>query len=365
MNITFVSTGSKIDVFPPAKGGIEILEFDLINELKKKGNKIQLYASKSEIENSVEIGSGISFDRLHNFLSMYNCWAKRKLVSGEIIHCHYPLTAYPFLGSKPLVYSEHNWYNLAEAKYHKTVFTPLFNFFQSKVYQKADRIIALSSEIQKIIQNKIPEQKDKIVFIPNFVNPEIFVPSKKTENKIVFVGRLDKEKGLDLLIEVLGELKNKFDFELDVIGTGPLRKKLESQAKKEKINCEFFGFVSHNELSHFFSSASIFVLPSFFEVMPVVILEAMSSGCAVIASDAFGVNDQLSQNAGLIFEKGNKKELKQHLISLLSSSQLCSFFGKTAREKVLNEFDVKIIAEKIENLYIEILEERKNKMKIN
>jgi glycosyltransferase involved in cell wall biosynthesis len=364
MNITFVSTGSKIDIFPPTKGGIEILEFELIKELKKRGHEIQLYASKSELENSVEIGSKISFDRMHNFYSMHNCWKKKHLVQGEIIHCHYPLTAYPFLGLKPLVYSEHNWYNLPEAKYHKTFFTPVFSFFQQKVYNKADRIIALSTEIQEIIKKKIPKRKEKVVFIPNFVDSSVFVPEKKNENKIIFVGRLDKEKGISLLIEVLGELKNKFDFELIVLGQGPLRKELELKAVKTGIKFNFFGHINHSELPFFFSYSSVFVLPSFFEVMPVVVLEAMSSGCAVIASDAFGVKNQIdSGKNGFVFEKGSKEQLKEKLAELLSSHSLCSSFGSNAREKVLNEFDVKVIAEKTEKLYREVLEERKVKAK--
>jgi len=360
MNITFISTGSRIDYFPPVQGGIEILEYDLIKELKKRGNKIQLFCSKSSVENSVEIGSPkISFDKIHNFLSMYNCYSKKKLVQGEILHCHYPLTAFPFLDSKPLVYSEHNWYNLPEAKYHKTIFTPMFDFFQNKVYEKADRIIALSSEIQKIIQEKIPKQKDKVVFIPNFTDSAVFIPEKKQSNKIIFAGRLDKEKGLNLLIEVLGELKNNFDFELIILGNGPLKNELELQAKKTGIKFEFLGFVHHNKLHDYFSSSSIFVLPSYFEVMPVVVLEAMSSGCAVIASDAFGINDQIGSGEGLIFRKGNKKELREKLIQLLSSSSLTASLGKKARQKVLNEFDVKVIAEKTEKLYKKVLEEKK------
>ncbi len=362
MKITFVSTGSKIDEFPPSKGGIEILEYDLIKELKKRSHSIQLYSSKSSIENSIEIGSKIPFDRLHNFYSMHNCWTKKKLVSGEIIHCHYPLTAYPFLGLKPLIYSEHNWYNLPQAKFHKTLFTPIFSFFQKKVYKKADRIIALSTEIQEIIQNKIPKQKEKVVFIPNFVDSNEFVPQKKNSNKILFVGRLDKEKNLELLIEVLGELKNKFDFELHAVGEGPERKKLELKAKKTGIKHKFYGFVSHNKLPLFFGSSAVFVLPSLFEVMPVVVLEAMSSECAVIASNAFGIKDQIGSKEGLIFEQENKNELKQHLISVLSSKSLTFSLGKKARQKVLNEFDVKIIAEKTESLYKQVLEEKKNKL---
>ncbi len=360
MKITFISAGSRIDYFPPVKGGIEILEYDLIRELKSKGHEIQLYASKSVLENSVEIGSDISFDRLHNFFSILNCYRKKNLLKGEILHAHYPLTAFPFLG-KPLVYTEHNWYNLPESNLHKTFFTPIFSFFQNKVYRKADRIIALSSEIKEIIQKKVPERKEKVVFIPNFVNSLVFVPQKKEKNHILFVGRLDKEKNLGLLIEVLGELKEKFDFELKIVGDGPLKKKLELQAKKAGIKFNFFGQVKHSELPFFFGSALIFVLPSFFEVMPVVVLEAMSSECAVIASDAFGIKDQIdSGKNGFVFEKGNKQQLKERLLELLSNPSLCSEFGKKAREKVLNEFDSKVIARKLEKVYAEVLEERKN-----
>jgi glycosyltransferase involved in cell wall biosynthesis len=357
MNITFVSTGSRIDCFPPVKGGIEILEFDLIQELKRRGHSVQLFASKSELPDSVAIGSSIPFDRIHNFASMLNCYRKKHLTKGEIIHAHYPLTAFPFL-NKTLIYSEHNWYNLPHAKFHKTPFTSFFNFIQGKVYKKASRIIALSSEIKEIIQRKVPERKEKVIYIPNFVDAKKFFPGKKEANKIVFVGRLDKEKGLHLLIEALAELQNKFDFELNVLGEGPLRKELELKAKNSGIKFNFFGFVMHSEIPFFLASASIFVLPSFFEVMPVSVIEAMSSGCAVIASNAFGVKDLIGKKEGLIFEKGSKVQLKEKLSELLSSASLCNYFGKKAREKVLKEFDVRIISEKTEKLYREALEEK-------
>ncbi|MEW6295830.1 MAG: glycosyltransferase family 4 protein [Candidatus Diapherotrites archaeon] len=357
MKITFVSTGTVIDCFPPKGGGIEVLEFELIKALKRRGHESQLFASHSSISNSVNIGfNWIRNERLHTLTSMLNCHTKKSLVKGQIIHCHYALTAVPFLGLRPLVYTEHNWYNLPGMDFHRTFFTHLFDSAQKKVYDKADRIIALSSEIKKIIQSKVRE-KEKVEFIPNFVNTKIFAPKKKIPNRILFAGRLAKEKGLDLL---LNALKAEKDYELIIAGEGPERKALEQLASRNKIKAKFLGFVPHKELPALFSSASIFVLPSYFEVMPVVILEAMASGCAVIASDAFGIRDQIdNEKNGLIFRKGNARQLKQKIKALLKDEGKARELGRNARHKALKEFDAQIIAGKIESLYREVLEARK------
>jgi len=357
MKITFVSTGTVIDVFPLKGGGIEVLEFELIKALKRKGHEVQLFASHSITPNSVNIGfNWIKNERIHSFTSMLNCHTKKKLVEGQIIHCHYALTAVPFLGLRPLVYTEHNWYNLPGMDFHRTLFTGFFDSAQKKVYEKADRIIALSSEIKKIIKSKVRE-KEKVEFIPNFVNTKIFAPKKKIPNRILFVGRLAKEKGINLL---LNSLKGQKDYELLIAGEGPEKKALEQLASRNEIKAKFLGFVPHNKLPSLFSSASIFVLSSYFEVMPVVVLEAMSSGCAVIASDAFGIRDQIDQEKnGFIFNKGNQEQLKQKINELLKDEGKAKELGRKARHKALKEFDVQIIAGKTELLYKEVLEARK------
>ncbi|MFH1544988.1 MAG: glycosyltransferase family 4 protein [archaeon] len=353
MKISFISNGSVIDCFPPFTGGIEALEFDLIKELKRRGNSVQLFASQSTLPNSVNIGfNWIWNERLHNFTSMMNCYFKKRKINGDLIHAHYPLTAIPFLGLKPLIYTEHNWYNLPGMDFHRTFFTRFFDSTQKKVYEKADRIIALSSEIKKIIESKT--NPEKVVLIPNFVNTKKFSPSKKIPNRIIFVGRLEKEKGIDLL---LNALKGEKDYELCIIGEGSEKKNLQELASKNKVNATFKGLIPHSALNKEFASASIFVLPSFFEVMPVVVLEALSSGCAVIASDAFGIRDEIeNEKDGLVFKKGNLQQLKEKLNLLLKDENRVKLLGRNAREKALKEFDVQIIAEKTEKLYREVLE---------
>jgi len=174
---------------------------------------------------------------------MMNCYKKRKQLNAEIIHCSHPLTAFPFLGLKPLVYTEHNWYNLKEAKAHRTAFTPIFDLAQARVYKKADRIIAISSEMKRILEKKVEKlcgkaEKRKVIFIPNYIDTSKFVSKKKIHSRILFVGRLAKEKGIDLLLRALEGQK---DYELRIAGEGKERENLERIAKEKKNKRKIFG----------------------------------------------------------------------------------------------------------------------------
>lgn len=353
MKIAFVSTGSLIDFFPPKQGAIESLEHELILQLQKRNHQIQLFASFPKMQNSVSLGTlMIQNQRLHNFYSMINAQLKAKQLDAEIVHAHYPLTALAFLGKKPLIYSEHNWYNLNGMNFHSTPFTPIFNFVQQKVYSKADKIIALCSEMKRyFLEIGIPEEK--IELIPNFVNSQTFKPVKKKKNSILFVGRLEKEKRLDLLLK---SLEGKKDYSLTIAGNGSQKNKLISLSNELKINANFLGFVGRKKIQELFASHSIFVLPSDFEVMSLAVLEAMSSGCAVIASNTFGTKDQIdSEKNGLIFEKGNEKDLSNKLSLLLGNNSFSKKLGSNARKKVLKKFDSRIIAKKIEKVYFDAI----------
>ncbi|MDO8537294.1 MAG: glycosyltransferase family 4 protein [archaeon] len=353
MKIAFVSTGSLIDFFPPKQGAIESLEHELIIQLQKRKHQIQLFASFPKMHNSVSLGTlFIQNHRLHNFYSMINAHLKAKQLDADIVHAHYPLTALPFLGKKPLIYTEHNWYNISGMNFHSTPFTPIFNYAQNKVYSKSDKIIALCTEMkQNLLQQKIPQEK--IELIPNFVNSVEFSSQKKKPNSILFIGRLEKEKRLDLLLKAL---EGKKDYSLTIAGAGSQKNNLMKLADSLNINANFLGFVGRKKAIDLFASHSIFVLPSDFEVMSLAVLEAMSSECAVIASNTFGTQEQIvSEKNGLIFEKGNQNQLSKNLELLLSDEKLASKLGKNARQKVLKEFDSKIVAGKIEKVYESVL----------
>ncbi len=353
MKIALVSNCSPNDVLPPSQGAVEQLVWDLHNALAARGNQVQVFCSRAKIPNAVEIGlEKLKPPQLQSFASMLKCFPASKKLDAEVVHCHHPLSALPFLGKAPLVYTEHNWYNLPGMDFHRTPFTRVFDLAQKKVYAKADAVIALSSEMKKVMEKKVA--KEKIHLIPNYVDTSTFKPGKKNSKRILFAARLDKEKNPLMLLQALEGMK---DFGLKVAGSGPLEKQLKTFAEEKKLNAKFLGAVKHSELAKEFSAAGIFVLPSKFEVMPLAVLEAMSSGCAVIAGNAFGIKDQLDEGVnGFVLKENSAENLREKISLLLSDSKLQKKLGSSARKKVLKEFDVNVVSKKLENLYRSLAE---------
>lgn len=140
-----------------------------------------------------------------------------------------------------------------------------------------------------------PESMAKLVIIPNAVDREIFHPPSAprvgTTARVGTVGRLDKEKGFDVLIEAVRMLKSPRAVEVLIVGEGPERSRLEEQAADLPIN--FLGPLSPGAaVADFLRSLDVFVLPSVFrEGRPNVILEALAIGLPVVATDIEGMTE--------------------------------------------------------------------------
>jgi len=161
------------------------------------------------------------------------------------------------------------------------------------------------------------------------------------ENLLVFVGRLDSHKGLDVLLEALCRLRQAAPHcRCLVVGDGPMRGELSAFAAETGLSSKvmFVGF--QDDVRPYLAAADIFVLPSRTEGLPFTLLEAMSSGLACIATDVGGVREVVSDGEdGLIVPPESPTALGEAIHRLLSDANLRSIFGKRAREKTQSEFD--------------------------
>lgn len=183
----------------------------------------------------------------------------------------------------------------------------------------------------------------------NVINNGILIPPKTTNYKknILFVGRLSKEKGLQTIINRLNNVK---DYEVLVLGEGLLKKELESKYR----NIKFLGF---QKPERYYKTASILVLPSICqENQPLSILEAMSYGLGVIASNIGGIPEQIKHmKTGLLFEPGNEKDFKEKLDYLINNPKEIKRMGKNAREFVKKNFDWNKIVKEYAQVYKETI----------
>ena len=174
----------------------------------------------------------------------------------------------------------------------------------------ADWVFSYGGKITKIIK-ETGVAKKKIIEIPtgidsNWLNTTLEKKSSsKATVKFVFIGRYERRKGIQELNACIEQLPRNEAFEFQFIGPIPISKQLESR----KII--YHGTIMQQEkIRSILQNADVLVCPSYSEGMPNVILEAMASGCAIIATDVGAVSEQVDASNGILIEPGNKPELK-------------------------------------------------------
>ena len=185
------------------------------------------------------------------------------------------------------------------------------------------------------------------------IDPQLFqVSSHQGQGKrLLFVGRLAAFKGLPILLESLKALKKHHpDITLTVVGDGGDRTSLEEMTVDLGLssNVNFVGYKSQAEVRKYFEETDVFVLSSFAEGVPVVLMEAMAAGVPVVATQIAGVNELVENGiSGYIIPPGNPTPLTQSIEELLNNSELRNKFAIAARNKVEQEFNINLEAQKL------------------
>lgn len=171
--------------------------------------------------------------------------------------------------------------------------------------KKADVIVSLGGKLNYILQEKIKVPVQKIREIPigisqDWINPE---PGKSLGmRRFVFIGRFERRKGIEELNDVIQKLLPKYDFEFHLIGPIPEEKKIGN------TNIKYYGIVKETEkIKSLLREMDVLVCPSHSEGMPNVILEGMSSGLAIIATNV-GATELLIQDNGWLITPDELKE---------------------------------------------------------
>ncbi|NDV98284.1 glycosyltransferase [Salipiger sp. PrR002] len=187
------------------------------------------------------------------------------------------------------------------------------------------------------------------------IDPERYAPAAQSGQSLLFVGRLAGVKGVPVLLRALADLAPRYpDLRLRLIGDGPERTALERKAAELGLaECvEFLGYRSQAEVAEALSAADIFVLPSFAEGVPVVLMEAMAAQLPVVTTRIAGVPELVEHGAsGLLVPPGEAGALAAALDSLLSDPDGRRRMGAAGRAKVIAEFDIKTEAAKLSALF--------------
>jgi len=367
MRILYIITKSGV-------GGAQTHVLQLSRYCSSRGDKVLVMAHPGGwLEKELE-KNGIDFypnrffaNRLNPFLALGTMKEIKKVVDDfqpDLISCH--STAAGFWGrlavrnKVPTIFTAHGW-SFTEG-------TPRWRRYPAILAERfaaryADKIICVSDFGRQLaISYKVAEE-EKLAVVHNGVE---LVENKgeKPEGriKIVFIGRLSKQKDPELFLQALNELSEKVRKKVEVliVGDGKKRKKLRKFIKKHRLeeNAKLLGRLERGKIFEILQGAHIFILTSHYEGFPRTILEAMSCGLAVIATDVGGVSEAVDKDCGILVKRGDRKQVVEALTSLIERPELVSAMGKRARQKVEENFSLRKMCEKTYEVYEQVLSSR-------
>ena len=212
-------------------------------------------------------------------------------------------------------------------------------------YDQLDFILVPSKATGRELEQK-GISPSKIRLFPRGVDLERFNPSKRKMKvmrdrfgavngvKVLYVGRISKEKDLGLLVQAFRELsENRKDVELVFVGDGPYLEELRRSAAD--LPCIFTGYLEGEELTAAYASCDLFAFPSGTDTFGNVVLEAQASGLPVIVTDSGGPQENvIDGKTGLIVRAGEVGGLREALDALLGDSLRRKEMGRAARKYV-------------------------------
>jgi len=176
--------------------------------------------------------------------------------------------------------------------YYGTIKKKLKDFITFRMFKLSDKVLFVSKAGYQSYKKRYRIEKEKAGIIYNGINQYLISEGEKVEKNtiespiIIYAGRLEKIKGVDLLIKALS-LMDRETYKLIIVGDGSQRDYLEKLAKKTKVQAEFVGY--RRDVKSWMEKADIFVYPSRSEVFGLSIVEAMASKCICIANNVGGI----------------------------------------------------------------------------
>jgi len=279
----------------------------------------------------------------------------------DLVSCH--STAAGFLGRLAIrnkiltIFTAHGWAFTEGVPFLRKY---LAIFAEKIAARYCSKIICVSENDKQLALKYGIAKPDKLVVIHNGVEiTQINADSKQKDTersiKIVFVGRLAQQKDPLLLLRAFNDLSSelKDKAQIFIIGEGPKRKELEKFIKENKLDkkIKLLGGASREKVFEILKESDIFVLTSNWEGFPRSILEAMSCGLPVIASDVGGVREAVDESCGVLVKREDREGLKRALEKLIKNPSLIKEMGKRAEEKASKEFSLDKMFRETERVY--------------
>lgn len=365
--------------FPPEPGGIGYFVYSLSKKLVEKGHEVTVVTRGSTKRTNRKVVDGINvfeatfFPAYPFHLSIHGFFVNSVLKALEsdmsLVHFHSPVT--PAVHTKlPTIVTVHTTMKV-DARYHESDNIYLFaEKWQSltvssraelKLFRLAGKLTSVSGSVARELA-EYGIETENVTVIGNGVDEKLFTPAKtkRQDSYVLYTGVLRARKGLFDLVECARLVSKEYpDTKFVILGKGPLLGPLKEYVRKMKIekNVVFLGYVTREQLIETYQNASVHVVPSVYEGLPTVLLEAMASGLPVVATTVGGNADVISNGVnGFLVPPRSPGEMSKKIATLLDDASLRRKIGNAARKTIEERYTWDRITDNVLRSYQEIIE---------
>ena len=375
--------------FPNIDGGA-VAQHNLAHALKKRGHEIGIIAPGFSYKRKIEKDNGTTIYRTkavklplymnnrYNF-SPFPLFEVRRIIKEfkpDIINlCSpYPISISAMLWARkyniPIIGSIHIL--------PQNMLTPFsnFGFYDTLKKHSWDYLIYFFNLLDWVT---IPTKtgmdmyikrglKTNITPISNGLKTEVFNPNNNGEylkkrfnlpdkNIVLFTGRINEEKNLDVLIKAIPDVIEKIDAHFLIVGSGGEYKKWLMNLTKElgvEKNTTFTDFLDWNDYPNIYSIAKVFAIPSESELQSIVTMEAVASGLPVVVVNNGALPELASMDNGLVFEPKNSKHMADCIVKILSDEKLWKTMSSNSL-KLIKKHTMESVAYEFEKIYEKVI----------
>jgi len=230
--------------------------------------------------------------------------------------------------------------------------------------RKADKVISVSIATADWLIQKRKVPAEKVMIIPYGVNLQKFKPGARSVSRqdigvsdddvvIGQVARLNEQKGHTFLIDAAASIiEHQPRAKFVLVGDGPLRSEIEEKIRSKNLQDHFILLGFRQDVPDLLPLFDVFTLPSLYEGLPNVVLEAMATALPVVATPVDGTKEAVVDNeTGFMVPVGDTQALAEKLLLLIHDAQLRNKLGSAGRRRVEEHFSLQGQVSKFEKLY--------------
>ena len=299
----------------------------------------------------------------------------------DIVHIHSPFTVgkiglkYAKKHNIPVVATMHSQFRQDFKRFFKNDFiAERFNRSLINLFEKCDECWAVNSEVGRIFHedygySKLPRTMDnatEMLPIKNKKEAISFIKDKhsiKNEKILLFVGRINKLKNIYFIAKALELVKDRLDYKMIFMGTGPDEKDFKEYINNSSIKDKviFVGNITDRELvAKYFAAADLFLFPSLYDASSIVQIEAASQSLPGLFLKGAATTANVIDNENGFLENNDIKDYADRIVEIFNDKKLLDSVSKRAFEELYVNWDMKI--DEVYKLYLDLIN-KKNSIK--